>query len=369
MIASAHSFFCQRVPVPLTALIAFTAVMARGAGLASAPTPPPPAAVRAALVDPQATVATRKLMAGLVADYGRGTWSGQYYDTNDMSHIHAASGLKPAIVGADFMEYSPSRVAFGSHPGNLTESMIAFSRAGYVITLSWHWNAPSGLLDNHEHPWWRGFYTDASTFDVAAALADTNSVAYAQILRDVDAIAVQLKKFSDVGAPVLWRPLHEADGGWFWWGAKGPEPFKALWRLLYHRLTDHHHLHNLIWIYTGEKPDWYPGNDVVDIIGVDAYPKDPGDTLSAQWQKFQNRFKGKKLVALTEFGGVPDVEHMQASGVWWAYFVSWSGSTKNVPDATVTRVYRAPSVITLDQFSYHFNAGSSNQPAATPENK
>jgi mannan endo-1,4-beta-mannosidase len=185
----------------------------------------------------------------------------------------------------------------------------------------------------------------------------------------MDAIAVQLKKFSDAGIPVLWRPLHEADGGWFWWGAKGPKPFKALWRLFYHRLTDEHQLHNLIWVYSGEKPDWYPGNDVVDIIGVDAYPKEPGDLLLPKWQKLQARFKGKKLVALTEFGGVPEVERMQAASVWWAYFVSWNGTTKSVPDATVARVYHAPSVITVDQISYHLNAGSSNQPVAAPESK
>jgi mannan endo-1,4-beta-mannosidase len=189
MIASAHSFFCQRVPVTLTTLITFTAIMVHSADLALAPTPPQPAAVRATLVDPQATATTRKLMARLVAGYGKCTWSGQYYDTNDLNHIHAASGLKPAIVGADFMDYSPSRVALGSHPDNLTESMIALSHAGHVVTLSWHWNAPSGLLDTHEQPWWRGFYTDASNFDVAA-IADTNSAAYGQILRDMDAIAL-----------------------------------------------------------------------------------------------------------------------------------------------------------------------------------
>ena len=368
MIASTYSFFCRRAAVSL-ALLALTAIMVRGTDLVSASTQQLPATVQATLVDPQATAATRKFMGRLAADSGKNTWSGQYYDTNDLAHIRDASGLKPAIIGGDFMDYSPSRVAIGGAPSDLTESMISLSQAGHVITMSWHWNAPSGLLDTTNQPWWRGFYTAASTFDVAAALADTNSVAYTEILRDMDAIAVQLKKFSDAGVPVLWRPLHEADGGWFWWGAKGPKPFKALWQLLYHRLTDDHQLHNLIWVYTADKPDWYPGNDVVDIIGVDAYPKEPGELLVPKWQTLQTRFKGKKLVALTEFGGVPEVERMQAAGVWWAYFVSWNGTIKSAPDATVARIYRAPSVITLDQVSYHLNAGSSNQPVAAPVSK
>ncbi len=361
MNARRRSFFIRSVFVPLLLLIAPAPGAVRGAG-----PPAAPAAVRATLVDPQATAAARALMTALVADYGRHTWSGQYYETNDLAHIRNTSHLKPAIIGGDFMDYSPSRVARGSRPGDLTESMMALSRAGYVVTMSWHWNAPTNLLDSRDHPWWRGFYTDATTFNVAAALADTNSAGYALILRDMDAIAVQLKKFSDAGIPVLWRPLHEADGAWFWWGAKGPGPFKTLWRLLFHRLTEIHHLHNLIWVYSGEKPDWYPGNDVVDVVGIDAYPKNPGDPLLSQWRLLNSRFNGVKLVALTEFGGVPDVERMQAAGVWWSYFASWSASTREVPDATIARIYNSPSVVTLDQVRYRFNIGDSNPPAATP---
>ena len=179
MIASTYSFFCRSASVSL-ALLAFAAIMVHGADPEFASAQQLPAAVPATLVDPQATAAARKLMARLAADYGKNTWSGQYYDTNDLSHIRDACGLKPAIIGGDFMDYSPSRVAIGGAPSGLTESMISLSQAGHVITMSWHWNAPSGLLNSTNQPWWRGFYTDASTFDVAATLADTNSVEYSR---------------------------------------------------------------------------------------------------------------------------------------------------------------------------------------------
>ena len=95
------------------------------------------------------------------------------------------------------------------------------------------------------------------------------------MIRDIDAIAVELTKLRDAHVPVLWRPLHEAEGGWFWWGAQGPKNYVRLYRLLYDRLTKVHKLDNLIWVYTsGGKPEWYPGDDVVDIIGADAYPDD-----------------------------------------------------------------------------------------------
>ncbi|RYD36553.1 MAG: hypothetical protein EOP87_05260 [Verrucomicrobiaceae bacterium] len=221
-----------------------------------------------------------------------------------------------------------------------------------MLSVIWHWNAPSGILNTPEQPWWRGFYTEATTFDVAAALANPSSPEYAQILRDIDTIAVQLRKLQDAGIPVLWRPLHEAEGAWFWWGAKGPAAYKQLWRLLFNRLTTYHGLHNLVWVLTVEDAAWYPGDDVVDVVGVDAYPDDRTDALLTRWQPLRDRFDGVKPIALTEFGGVPDIEKMQRLGVWWAWFASWQGAQhgpQSAPDATVSRIYQSAGVVTLDE--------------------
>jgi mannan endo-1,4-beta-mannosidase len=319
--------------------------------LTPVPTPSTPASVPATLVDTQATFAARMLMKALVSDYGQHTWAGQH-DSSEISYIQGETGRKPAIVEGDLIDYSPSRVQYGSMPANYTESYIALQSAGHVLGFCWHWNAPTNLLNTASEPWWSGFYTAATTFDVAAALANTNSIEYSLILRDIDAIAVQLEKVSSNNIPVLWRPLHEASGGWFWWGAKGPGPFKQLWRLLFNRLTTYHNLHNLIWVLTNEDPDWYPGNDVVDIVGVDAYPADPTDALSTDWQALKPQFDGVKLLALTEFGGVPDVERMHVFGVWWSYFSPWTGSyIEDAPIATLTRIYQSPEVITLDELN------------------
>ena len=152
------------------------------------------------------------------------------------------SGRKPLIISGDLIDYSPSRVQLQGMPANYTERMIAEERFGQVQAMCWHWNAPTNLINLPGQEWWRAFYTDSTTFDIATALVNTNSTEYAMVLRDIDAIAVQLKKFSSNNIPVLWRPLHESEGGWFWWGAKGPEPFKQLWRLLYQRLTVYHGL-------------------------------------------------------------------------------------------------------------------------------
>ncbi|HLV81690.1 MAG TPA: glycosyl hydrolase [Chthonomonadaceae bacterium] len=322
--------------------------------LLPAAAPPPPRRTPVTLSDPQATARARALMAFLVSRYGKDMLSGQY-SIEDCNYVRAVTGKTPAILGGDFMDYSPSRIAHGAKPDGTTEQLIAAAKAGQIVTLSWHWNAPKDLLDKtykdaqgHEVDarWYKGFNTNATTFDLRAALADSNSEDYRLLLRDMDAIAAQLKKFAVANIPVLWRPLHEADGGWFWWGAKGPEAFKTLWRLMYERFTKAHGLHNLVWVCNSVRPDWYPGDAYVDIVGIDAYPA-PSDPLSGTWEALQRQFDGRKLLAITEFGGAPDVEKMRRFGAAWSYFVSWSGElgARKLTKTDLIRIYRSRAVL------------------------
>ena len=324
--------------------------------LTPAPAPPSLPKPPTTLSDPNASPETRALMRSLVNLYGRKTLSGQY-ENADNDYIQTKTGKTPAIYGGDFIDYSPSRVARGAKP-DATDQMLARAKAGQIITASWHWNAPSGLLDTvltdaqgktTDARWYKGFYTNATTFDLQKALADLKSPEYALLLRDMDVIAAQLQRLSNAHVTVLWRPLHEAEGGWFWWGAKGPEPFKQLWRLMHDRFTRTHHLHNLIWVdSSGGNPEWYPGDAYVDIIGVDAYPSDVADPLSPTWDTLVKNYGRRKLLALTEFGGVPEVDKMQRYGVRWSYFVSWTGELgpkKNSPDS-LTQIYQSKAVVT-----------------------
>lgn len=173
------------------------------------------------------------------------------------------------------MDYSPSRVERGT-VGTAVEEAIQHHNRGGIVSVLWHWNAPTGLYDTAEQRWWSGFYTAATDFDVATALSSTTNANYTLLIRDIDAIAVQLKRLQTAGVPVLFRPLHEAEGAWFWWGAKGPEPAKKLWGILYERLTVHHKINNLIWVWNSILADWYPGDATVDILSADVYAKGNG---------------------------------------------------------------------------------------------
>jgi mannan endo-1,4-beta-mannosidase len=294
----------------------------------------PPQPVSAEPVNPNASSEARALLARLASVYGRGTLSGTIKD-QDNDLVVQITGRTPAMMGGDLMDYSPSRVAHGADPQGETERLIRAAARGQIITLCWHWNAPTDLIDatttdasgNEVNArWYKGFYSNATTFDFARALDDPESEGYQLLMRDIDAIAVELKKLEDAGVPVLWRPLHESDGGWFWWGTRGPENFKRLWRLLYDRLTVHHGLNNLLWVYTIDDVAWYPGDDVVDLVGMDVYVAHTNDTMFGRWERMLSHFDGRKMIALTECGGMPDIEAMQSLGVWWVYANPWTGN-------------------------------------------
>ncbi|MFJ6214722.1 glycosyl hydrolase [Streptomyces sp. NPDC092296] len=304
------------------------------------------------LVDPQATPEARSLMRYLADHYGKDLLSGQQ-DMDSVQWLQDHVGRAPAIAGLDMMDYSPSRVERGTASQEV-EHALDWDRQGGITAFVWHWNAPSHLVDQPGEEWWRGFYTDATTFDLAAALADPSSEDYRLLLRDIDAISAQLSRLQDAQVPVLWRPLHEAEGGWFWWGAKGPGPAKQLYRLMYDRMVNHNHLHNLIWVWNSVSPDWYPGDDVVDVVSADSYPP-AGDhgPVSATYDQLLSLGHDGKLAALAEVGSIPDPELTRAYQADWSWFTTWSGDFLTDGNSNsldfLKRVYDDSRVITLDE--------------------
>jgi len=309
------------------------------------------------LVTPSPAEKTDSVYRLLSHLYGKVILSGQYGGTTELTHIKNISGKTPVIRGFDLIDYSPSRVERGATSAE-TENAIEWSQQRGMVTFCWHWNAPKDLIDQPGKEWWRGFYTEATTFDLNIAMNNPSSEEYTLILRDIDTIAVQLKKLAGEGVPVLWRPLHEAEGKWFWWGAKGAEPCKWLWKLLFDRLVNYHSLNNLVWVWTSTgTPDaltWYPGDEYVDIIGTDIYL--PAGTYSSNFITFDNLaalYGGRKLIALSENGPIPDPENLFTQGAAWSWFSTWSGNFiadgVTNSESHIEKVYHDDYVITLDE--------------------
>ncbi|HOY23315.1 MAG TPA: glycosyl hydrolase, partial [Cellvibrio sp.] len=324
-----------------------------------------PQSITPVLADANASPKTKALFKYITDNYGHKTLSGQQ-DEDELDTIFSYSGKRPAIYATDMFSYDGLAVNGSGMPAAMTENFISKIQAnGYIPSLIWHWHSPADAKSlsgtcatSADHCWWNSFYTEHSNFNLTATLADTNSTQYKAMIADIDRIAVQLKKLQAADIPVLWRPLHEADGGWFWWGAQGSDSYKKLWRLMYDRLTNHHQLHNLIWVITIADPSWYPGDDVVDVVGADAYPDDKHDPLIATWEALLERYDGHKVLALTEIGGVPFINEMQAKGIWWAWFASWNDKDTNKPlgpkrmtSTEVNSIYNSAEVISLDELA------------------
>jgi mannan endo-1,4-beta-mannosidase len=328
-------------------------------------TPAPPVRPSAPLVDPKADTAARRLHGWMLDQYGKKVITGQT-DSAEAKWLFQQTGKLPAIIAFDMMDHTPSRHALGgTGPTESVEMARRWGRNGGIVAYQWHWVPPSGVstgTDANGNPaWWGGFYTANGTFDIAKALADTNGSDYRGLMRDVDSISALLAKLRDAGIPVLWRPLHEASGGWFWWGAKGSAPAKKLWNILYDRMTRRNGLHNLIWVWTSATDagaaDWYPGDSVVDIVGLDVY-SDSSNALSTDWKALVNLVGAKKLVAVSECGhgdgsapGVlPTPENVALFQTWWSYAVTWSGShVHRWPTARLSSIYSSPTMITYDE--------------------
>jgi mannan endo-1,4-beta-mannosidase len=329
------------------------------------PVSPAYLAVEPTLVTPNASEQARRLMHYLVRGYGRRTLSGQ----QDMAYarqIFANTGKYPAVLGLDLIDYSPSRVerAAPPNPGAIEYAIDWYKNSAAIVAMLWHWNAPSGLLNTVyttpegrvvDASWYRGFYSDATTFDLSLAMSDPSSAEYGLILRDIDAIAAQLKRLDAAGVPLLWRPLHEASGGWFWWGAHGPDAYLALWNLMFDRLTNYHGLTNLIWVWNGQDPAWYPGDATVDIVSLDIYADDRD--YSPQLTSFGAATyypSSPKMVALSENGVLLDPDALAESGAAWSWFCLWSGSdyvnnSARNESSMFQKVYTSDRIVTLDK--------------------
>ena len=108
-------------------------------------------------------------------------------------------------------------------------------------------------------------------------------------ISDLDKMAAGLKELQDAGMVVLWRPLHEMNGDWFWWsygesGRTSKGEYAKLWKHMFDYFTKDKELHNLLWIYSPNATlgyseiksvdYYYPGDEYVDIIGMDYYWND-----------------------------------------------------------------------------------------------
>ena len=319
--------------------------------------------VTSSLVNKNSTANTKKLYSFLKDSYGKYVITGQQCDGgingNEFKAIKNLTGDYPALLGLDMMDYTPSRTAFGASSSTV-EKAIEFADKGGIVTFCWHWNAPTEYLNstaNSSDGWWGGFYTQNSKFDIAKVMNGQDANGKKLIDRDIKEIAKQLKRLEKAGVPVIWRPLHEGSGGWFWWGAKGSDAYKKLWKYLYNELTNTYGCNNLIWVYNGQSADWYPGDEYVDIVGEDIYPGNHVyDPQVSRFRQAINYGSKTKITALTENGCIFDIDSAVSINALWCWFMTWGNeftvngsnySEKYTEKSGIKKMYASKYSLTL----------------------
>lgn len=285
--------------------------------------------------------------AKVVYDYLQATW-GEYCLTGqmestwmsspdyEMNFIQKYTGELPAIRGLDFMHNDFQGVANRS---------IAWWEKGGIPHICWHTGSDfaSGYNESKSH-----------NLDWDKALTP-GTAEYDALLKAMDRAVPYLQQLEDAGVPVLWRPFHELDGGWFWWSKGGSESFVKLWQLMYSRYTDYWGLDNLIWLlgYSGNGGNmaaWYPGDEYVDLIGADSYSPGANGRLYAEVASIAP--EGMPIV-FHECGAIPTQAQMEQENAPWLMFMVWhtdylTDGKSNTP-ASLKKIYQSEYFITLDE--------------------
>jgi mannan endo-1,4-beta-mannosidase len=252
----------------------------------------------------------------LCENYGKKIISGAManvnWNTNEAEWIYQHTGKYPALNGFDYINHHDTWIYD-------TQTYIVenwWNNKG-LVSICWHWSVPKTQGSNQY-----AFYTNETSFDISKAAQD-GTYENGIVKADLETIAGYLLLLKQKNIPVLWRPLHEAAGGWFWWGAKGAAPLKALWRLMFDTF-EAKGLNNLIWVWTAEPNDaaWYPGDEYVDIVGRDIYNKPTAAAMASEYTTLKSRFPNK-IVTLSECGNVANLSEQTPQDVRWSWFMPW----------------------------------------------
>ena len=294
-------------------------------------------------VDANASDAAKTIYAFLYDNFGKktisGIMTGDMETANgdvtkhaDVQAVYLASGKYPALVGFDFMNATGLNEADAWFK-DYTDKCIAlakdlYSRGG-LPAFTWHWRDPSRKTGE--------FYVTvdgkpACTVKISDAMnADgswnTTSELYQNIVKDIHTVADYFLELQGAGMACIFRPLHEASGGWFWWGTDGGANYAKLYQLIVDEMTSVKGVHNVIWVWnpcTVDDAGWNPGEAYYDVVAIDIYNNafDYSSNYVA-FDKLKNLTAGKKIITLSENGPIPDIDKEFAEEAVWSWWMPW----------------------------------------------
>lgn len=275
------------------------------------------------LVMPNASVQARKVYTFLMDNYRKKVISGAMakvdWNTVEADRVKYWTEKYPALNCFDFIHIHAGYVDYTN-----TSVVENWWNKNGLVSIMWHWNVPVSEGSNSY-----GFYytgknggNGETSFDISKAV-QAGTYENTIVKQNMDVVADRLLALQAKGIPVIWRPLHEGAGGWFWWGAKGAESYKALWKMMFDAFKAKG-INNLIWVWTTETGDssWYPGDAYVDIVGRDIYNNTDSYKLYKQYWSIRKQYPNK-MVTLSECGKVATISDQWTAKAKWSWFMPW----------------------------------------------
>jgi mannan endo-1,4-beta-mannosidase len=316
---------------------------------------PRPAASAAPPVNPDASPEARALLRYLYSISGHYTLSGQHNYPNSVSRwtdrTYDLAGKYPAVFGQDFGFSGGEDKDSTEGRATMIEEVKRQYRNGAIITLTWHevrptFDEPVTFREN--------ILSHLSDFEWSELLTPGTALNQ-RWCAQVDVAAGFLKQLRDAHIPVLYRPYHEMNGNWFWWGGRrGEAGSAALYRQLFDRFVNHHKLDNLIWVWNANSPgvppngpgpfaDFFPGLQYADVLSVDIY----GEFKASYYDDLLALAAGKPI-ALGEVGAVPSPAVLKQQPKW-TWFMIWSEFAEGANSLENLRaIFAAPTTLNRD---------------------
>jgi mannan endo-1,4-beta-mannosidase len=315
-------------------------------------------------VNPEASPEARALLTYLYDISGKQTLSGNHnYNHRPDQYtiaVQQITGKTPVIWGSDFAFRSAKEENKRNRPAMIEEAIRQWEN-GSIITLMWHAVRP--IDDDNEVAIWEKTIQGELTDDEWKEFLTPGTPLNQKWIAQIDVVAEYLKILRDKNIPVLWRPYHEMNGKWFWWGYKeGSEGFEKLWKAMYDRYVNYHHLDNLIWVWNANAPrhrendtafaynDFFPGLDYVDILSADVYHSDYKQSHHDDLKKLG----GGKPISLGECGQLPTPEILEQQP-YWTWFMCWANWVSRPEintEETVRNLYNCKQVQTKENTSW-----------------
>jgi mannan endo-1,4-beta-mannosidase len=315
--------------------------------------------------NPNADCAARSLLVYLKDISGQNVLSGQesLFSDSQMgpfpsrrdAYVEQRVDAYPALYSSDFGDFGMGNLEQRQY---VVDNAVAYAERGSVIQLHYHMIQPD-LADGSGFDAMSSFSSDdpypAQNIDRMLTPGDSLQVEYR---RRLDDLADYLEQLEERGIAVLWRPFHEMNGSWFWWG--GQARFRELWVDMWEYLTNTRELDNLLWVFSvnywdrgfADAPElYYPGDEYVDVVGVDVYLEYDHDYAQVLHDRLRELAPGKPI-AFTENGQMPDIPALKATQPYWAYWATWWGfetANRGNTDALYASVYGDPSTLTQDE--------------------